>query len=89
MNSELKLVFLHCIIHQNVLCKSVLKQNHVTDVVTKTFNVIRTSALNHRLFVSFLEEFETEHGDKGYHTAVRWLSLGKVLKRVRDLRAQI
>ena len=49
MNSELKLVFLHCIIHQNVLCKSVLKQNHVTDVVTKTFNVIRTSALNHRL----------------------------------------
>lgn len=35
MNPEQKLVFLHCIIHQGVLCKSVIKINHVTDVVTK------------------------------------------------------
>lgn len=31
---EQKLTFLHCIIHQEVLCKSVLKMNHVVDVVT-------------------------------------------------------
>ena len=68
---------------------SVLKLNHVIDVVTKTANFIRTSVLNHRQFVSLLEEHETEHGDIGYHTAVRWLSLGKVLKRVWDLRAEI
>lgn len=30
-----KLVFLYCIIHQNVLCKSVLNINHVIDVLTE------------------------------------------------------
>ncbi|XP_074492937.1 general transcription factor II-I repeat domain-containing protein 2A-like [Sebastes fasciatus] len=89
MNPEQKSVFLHCIIHQDVLCKYVLKMNHVTDVVSKTVNFIRARALNHRQFVALLEEHETEHGDIGYHTAVRWLSLGKVLERVWDLRAEI
>lgn len=35
INPEQKLIFLHCIIHQEVLCKSVLKISHVVDVVTK------------------------------------------------------
>ncbi|KAL7827617.1 hypothetical protein SRHO_G00333350 [Serrasalmus rhombeus] len=34
-------------------------------------------------------EHESEHSDIAYQTAVRWLSLGKMLKRVWDLRAQI
>ncbi|KAJ8259903.1 hypothetical protein GJAV_G00174760 [Gymnothorax javanicus] len=89
IDADQKLVFLHCIIHQHVLCKSVLKLNHVIDVVTKTVNFIRARALNHRQFVALLEEHETEHSDIGYHTAVRWLSLGKVLKRVWDLKANI
>ena len=89
INADQKLVFLHCIIHQHVLCKSVLKINHVTDVVTKIVNFIRARAMNHRQFVALLEEHETEHSDVGYHTAVRWLSLGKVLKRVWDLKAEI
>ncbi|GCC17350.1 hypothetical protein chiPu_0017532 [Chiloscyllium punctatum] len=84
-----KLVFLHCIIHQEVLCKSVLKINHVVDIVTKIVNFIRARALNHRQFVAFLDENETEHRDIGYHTAVRWLSLGKMLKSVQDLREEI
>jgi len=72
-----------------VLCKSVLKINHVVDVVTKIVNFIRARALNHRQFVALLEESETEHRDIPYHAAVRWLSLGKVLKRVWDLREEI
>ena len=82
MNPEQKLTFLHCILHQEVLCKSVLKMNHVIDVVTKIVNFIRARALNHRQFVALLEENENEHCDISYHTAVRWLSLGKVLKNV-------
>ncbi|XP_024144372.1 general transcription factor II-I repeat domain-containing protein 2A-like [Oryzias melastigma] len=77
IDADQKLVFLHCIIHQHVLCKSVLKINHVVVVVSKIVNFI------------LLEEHESEHRDIGYHTAVRWLSLGKVLKRVWDLKAEI
>ncbi|XP_060691829.1 LOW QUALITY PROTEIN: general transcription factor II-I repeat domain-containing protein 2A-like [Hemiscyllium ocellatum] len=82
IDPEQKLVFLYCIIHQEVLRKSVLKINHVVDVVTKIVNFIRQ-------FVALLEENETEHRDVGYHTAVRWHSLGKMLKRVWDLREEI
>ncbi|KAM4555660.1 general transcription factor II-I repeat domain-containing protein 2A-like [Odontesthes bonariensis] len=89
INPEQKLTFLHCIIHQEVLCKTVLKMNHVVDVVTKVVNFIRARALNHRQFVALLEDSESGHGDVGYHCAVRWLSLGKVLKNVWDLRVQI
>ncbi|XP_035242994.1 general transcription factor II-I repeat domain-containing protein 2B-like [Anguilla anguilla] len=88
-NADQKVVFLHCILHQHVLCKSVLKIDNVIDVVTKIVNFIRARALNHRQFVALLEEHETEHVDISYHTAVRWLSLGKVLKRVWDLKAEI
>ena len=73
-NPELKLLFLHCIIHQEVLCNSVLKGNHVTDVVTKLVDFIRARALNHKQFVALLGEHETKHGDIGYHTPVRWVS---------------
>ncbi|XP_072403927.1 general transcription factor II-I repeat domain-containing protein 2B-like [Chiloscyllium punctatum] len=86
---EQKLVFLHCIIHQEELCKSVLKINHVVDVVTKIVNFIRARALNHRQFVALLEENETKHRDIGYHIAVRGLNLDKMLKSVWDLREEI
>ncbi|KAJ4935481.1 hypothetical protein JOQ06_017014 [Pogonophryne albipinna] len=74
---------------KNVGLFKLLKIHHVIDVVTKIVNFIRARALNHRQFVALLEEHETEHSDIGYHRAVRWLSLGKVLKRVWDLKAEI
>lgn len=58
-------------------------------MLLKIVNFIRARTLNHRQFVSLLEEHEPEHCDIGYHTAVRWLSLGKVLKKVWDLKAEI
>lgn len=45
--------------------------------------------MNQRQFVALLEEHETEYGDIGYYTAVRMLSLGKVLKRAWNLRPEI
>ena len=45
-------------------------------------------ALN-RQFIQLLEESEAYHTDVPYHSNVRWLSLGKVLRRVWDLRGEI
>ena len=89
MNPVQKLTFLHCIIHEIVLCKSLLKMNNVVDAVTKIVNFIRAKALNHRQFVALLDENETEPGDISYCCAVRWLSLGKVRKSAWNLRDQI
>ena len=52
---------------------------HVVDTVTKVVNVIREKYLNHRQFVSLLEQTESGHADLPYHTNVRWV-WGRCLK---------
>ncbi|MBN3272834.1 GTD2B protein, partial [Polyodon spathula] len=88
-NPDQKLIFLHCILHQEVLCKNILKLGNVVDTVIKLVNFIKARALNHRLFISLLEKSKSELKDVVYHMNVRWLSLGKVLKRVWDLSTEI
>lgn len=75
----------HCILHQEALCSKSHQMKGVMDIVFGAFNFIRSRALNHRQFVSRLEAVGSEHGDILYHTEVRWLSHGKVLKRFFDL----
>ncbi|XP_006030981.1 general transcription factor II-I repeat domain-containing protein 2-like [Alligator sinensis] len=86
---EQKIILLHCIIHQEVLCKSVLKLSTVVDTVTKVVSYIRARGLNHRQFAALLEGSESEHTDVLHDTSVSWLSLGNILKRVWELRAEI
>jgi hypothetical protein len=71
----------HCIIHQESLCGKKLKMAHVMDIVKKTVNFLRSHSLNHREFVSLLEECENQYKEIPYHTEIRWLSRGQVLKR--------
>ena len=54
--------------------------------VVSTINFIKSRALNHRQFQQFLEDVEAECGDLIYYCEVRWLSKGKMLKRLYDLR---
>ena len=82
-------VFLHSIIHQESLCKSVLKLNHVPNTVVKVVNFIRARGLQHRQFISFLKETDADHQNLLYHSRVRWLSLGKVFQRVWELKGEI
>ena len=84
-----ELIFLHCIIHQEVLCRKVLDMKHVVNPVVKVVNFIRARGLNNRQFTTLLENCNSDHTGIPYHTAVRWLSLGKVLRRVWDLKPQI
>ena len=41
-------VFLHCIIHQDILCKAALDIKPVLDVIVKIVNIIRSRALTYR-----------------------------------------
>uniref|UniRef100_A0A674NDA0 SPIN-DOC-like zinc-finger domain-containing protein n=1 Tax=Takifugu rubripes TaxID=31033 RepID=A0A674NDA0_TAKRU len=84
-NPDQDVIFLHCIIHQESLCKSVLQLNHVVNPVVKLVNFIRARGLQHRQFIAFLEETD----DLLYHSRVRWLSLGKVFQRVWELKEEI
>ena len=62
-NPNSDLIFLHCIIHQESLCKYVLQLDHVTKTVVKLVNLIRARGLNHRQFIQLLEESGAEHMD--------------------------
>ena len=88
-NPDQDVILLHCIIHQESLCKSVLQLNHVLDPVVKLVNFIRARELNHHQFITFLEETNADHQDLLYHSRVRWLSLGKVFQRVWELKDEI
>ena len=82
-------IFLHYIIHQEYLCKSVLKLNLVTNRVVKDVNFIRVRELQHRQFISFLEETDGDHQDLFYLSCAHWLSLDKVFQRVWELKGEI
>lgn len=58
-------------------------------IVVKTVNFIKSRGLNHRQFQEFLKKINAEYGDITYFCDVRWLSRGKMLKRVFDLRKEI
>ncbi len=62
---------------------------NIMDVVVKTINFIQARALNHRQFISFLSTMDSEYGEHLYHSVVRWLSRGNVLKRCFALREEI
>ena len=80
---------MHSIIHQHALCKGALGLENVTDVVTKLVNNIKARGLNHKQFKALLQDMEAPYSDVPYHTKVGWLSLGKVLKRVWELKEEI
>jgi len=84
-----KVIPLHCNIHQESSCKSVLHVKHVVDPAVKAVNHIRSKGLNHPQFLSFLADMESEHTHIIFYNSVRWLSLGKMLRRVWDLQKDI
>lgn len=78
----------HCIIHREMLASRKMSPdlNSVLNDVIKIINHIKAHALNSRLFEQLCEEMDADYKRLLLHTEVRWLSRGKSLTRVFDLR---
>ena len=78
----------HCVIHREMLASRKLSPelHSVFGDVVKMINLIKAHALNTRLFEQICEDMDAEHKCLLLHTEVRWLSRGKSLNRVFELR---
>ena len=83
--------FTHCIIHrENLECKTLdpdLKS--VLDAAIKIVNFIKSRPLQTRLFTTLCDEMGSHHKSLLFHSEVRWLSRGKVLTRLYELRDEV
>uniref|UniRef100_A0A671W2C9 DUF4371 domain-containing protein n=1 Tax=Sparus aurata TaxID=8175 RepID=A0A671W2C9_SPAAU len=81
----------HCMVHREalaaknmpVLFDSVLKQSVII------INVIKSRPLNSRLFGLLCQEMGSGYEQLLLHTEVRWLSRGRVLQRLYELREEV
>ena len=81
----------HCFIHREALAAKELGEE-LHDVMmnaVKIVNHIKSSALNIRLFELLCSEMGAEHKHLFFHTEVRWLSRGRVLQRLFELRQEV
>lgn len=77
-------LFLHCLIHQDVLCKAVIDTQPVLSVVIKLINTIRSRGLMHREFQEFLKSSESEFNDLLYHTKVKKREVTRTADHVHE-----
>ena len=85
-----EMLFAHCIIPREHLASKKLSpdlKNVLTNAV-KIVNAIRSRPLNSRLFQALCENMDSQHDHLLLHAEVRWLSRGRVLSRLFELREE-
>jgi hypothetical protein len=55
----------------------------------KVVNFVKARQLNSRLYAALCEEMQTDHKSLLLHSEVRWISRGKVLKRLVELKEEV
>eukprot|EP00096_Caligus_rogercresseyi_P005480 TRINITY_DN2100_c0_g1_i1.p1 TRINITY_DN2100_c0_g1~~TRINITY_DN2100_c0_g1_i1.p1 ORF type:complete len:323 (+),score=-15.95 TRINITY_DN2100_c0_g1_i1:38-970(+) len=61
----------------------------VLDKTVKMVNFVKARPLNKRIFTALCNEMDSDHTSLLLHTEVRWLSRGKVLTRVFELKDEL
>ncbi|GFS73616.1 zinc finger BED domain-containing protein 5 [Trichonephila clavipes] len=81
----------HCILHRQALAMKQIPSNLklVMDEAVKIINFIKSRPLQSRLFSLLCEDYGSKHKTLLLHTKVRWLSRGKTLTRLFELRAEL
>lgn len=82
--------YVHCSLHREALVAkgSPADLKTVQNEAVKTVNFIKSRALNCRLF-NLCDEMDSIHKNLLLQTEIRWLSRGKLLTRVFELRHEI
>lgn len=80
----------HCILHREALASKKMSPelNDTLQFTVKMINHIKSSALNSRLFSLLCMERGSDYQNVLFHAEVRWLSRGKTLNRVYELREE-
>lgn len=81
----------HCFIHREALAAKGIPASlkNILNEAVKLVNLIKGSSLNSRLFEQLCCEMGADQSHLSYHTEVRWLSRGRVLIRIYELRMEI
>ena len=81
----------HCMIHREVLVAKRLAQSlsEVLSSCVKIVNSIKARPLHSRMFSKLCDELGSEHSSLLLHAEIRWLSRGKIVERVFELREEL
>ena len=89
INSEI--ITTHCFLHREVLIGKTLNSDltQVLKEVIEMVNYIKVRPLKSRLFTKLYKEMEANYENFLLHTEARWLSRGKALSRVYELKEEM
>jgi hypothetical protein len=85
------IIWTHCMIHREALASKSLSPglNIVLEVVIEVVNYIKTRPLKSRIFSALCTDMGAEHKSLLFYSSSRWLSRGKVVKRIYELKSEI
>jgi len=81
----------HCFLHREALVSKTIgdELKAVLDDVVKMVNYIKSRPVKSRLFTKLCDDMDASHTTLILHTEVRWLSRGRVLSRVLELKDEM